>query len=155
MTWITATLKGISNTHYYLGLTSLCKNTRIESESSYMVRIKCDVSYCMTCQNMLKSKKIHHTIQQRHEKLSHTQDKEEHVLEFLNDIKPLQYQLLNIIHHNDTIIPARISQLKETFNEFYPEINLEDIILPLVTSRKVTVSGDFISPSIVEVSHVK
>jgi len=150
MTWIAATLKGISNTHYYLGLTSLCKNVRIESESSYTIRIKCDVSYCMTCQNMLKSKKIHHTIQKRYEKLSHVQDREK-----IGNRPLLEKQLLNIIHHNDTIIPARISEIKETFQHFHPEINLEDIILPLVTSRKVTVSGDFISPSIVEVPHVK
>jgi len=150
MTWIAATLKGITNTHYYLGLSSLCKNTRIGSESSYMVRIKCDVSYCMTCQNMLKSKNIHHTIQQRYEKLSHVQGREK-----TGNRPRLEEQLLNIIHHNDTIIPARISQLRETFNEFYPAIDIEDIILPLVTSRKVTVSGDFISPSIMEAPHVK
>jgi len=150
MTRITATLKGTSNTHYYLGLSSLCKNTRIESESSYMVRIQCDVSYCMTCQKMLKSKKIHHTIQQRYHNLNHTQDKER------TENRPqLEEQLLNILHHMDTILPAKLSQLKETFSHFYPAINIEDIILPLVTSRKVTVSGDLISPSIVEASHVK
>jgi len=149
MTWIAATLKGISNTHYYLGLNSLCKNAHIESESSYMVRIKCDVSYCTTCQSMLKSKKIHHTIQKRYEKLSHVQDKEK-----TGNRPRLEEQLLNILHHSDTAIPARISEIKETFNHFYPEINLEDIILPLVTSKKITVSGDLISPSTVEVYHV-
>jgi len=150
MTWITATLKGHINTHYYLGLTSMCKNARIESESSYTVRIKYDVSYCMACQNMLKSKKIHHTIQDRYDKLNNTQENEK-----AENRPRLEEQLLNIIHHSDTILPAKISHIKETFDYFYPEINLEDIILPLVTSKKVTVSGDLISPNFVEVSHVK
>jgi len=155
MTWITATLNGIDATHYYFGLSSLCGSVHIESESSYAVRIKYDVSYCMRCQSMLKSKKIHRTIQDRYEKLSHAQDKEKQVLVFLDDINPLEYCLLNIIHHSDTILPAKISELKEIFQQFHREIDIEDIILPLVTSKKVTVSGDLISPNFVEVSHVK
>jgi len=149
MTWITATLNGRSNTHYYLGLSSLCKETSIDSESSHTVRIKYDVSYCVTCQSMLKSKKIHHTIQQRYEKLSHAQKQEK-----TGNRPRLEKQLLNIIHHSDTILPVKISELKETFDYFHPEINIEDIILPLVTSRKVIVSGDLISPSTVEITHV-
>lgn len=150
MTWITATLKEKSDTHYYLGLSSLCKEASIDSESSYTVRIKYETSYCIKCKNMLKSKKIHHTIQQRYEKLSHAQKQEK-----TGNRPRLEKQLLNVIHHSDTILPVKILELKETFQHFHPEINLEDIILPLVTSRKVTVSGDLISPCFVETSHVK
>ena len=150
MTWITATLKGHTNTHYYLGLTSMCKNARIESESSYTVRIKYDVSYCMTCQSMLKSKKIHHTIQDKYDKLNNIQENEK-----AENRPRLEEQLLNIIHHSDTILPAKISQIKETFHHFHPSIDIEDIILPLVTSKKVKVSGNLISPCFVEVSFVK
>ena len=150
MTWITATLKEKSHTHYYLGLSSLCKEKSIDSESSYTVRIKYVASYCATCKNMLKSKKIHHTTQQRYKKLSHAQKQEK-----TGNRPRLEKQLLNIIHPSNTTLPAKISQIKETIHQFYPEINIEDIILPLVTSRKVTVSGDLISPCFVETSHVK
>lgn len=150
MTWITATLKEKSDTHYYLGLSSLCKETSIDSESSYTVRIKYETSYCIKCKNMLKSKKIHDTIQQRYEKLSHAQKQEK-----TGNRPRLEKQLLNIIHHNDTVLPVKISEIKETFNNFYPEIDIEDIILPLVTSKKVIVSGDLISPCFLEESFVR
>ena len=158
MTWITRKIKyDILDTHYYLGLTSLCGITHLDERQniSYEPKIKHDASCCKTCQDMLKSKTIHNVIQQRYDKLNHTQDKERHVLVFLDDTDPLQYQLLNVLHHRDTVLPAKISELKVAFSNFHPEINIEDIILPLVTSRKVTVSGDFISPCFVDVSHVK
>ena len=131
MTWITSTRMRISHTHYYLGLTSICEDAHIESESSHMVRIKYDVSYCEICQMMLKSKKMHRTIQDRYDKLNRTQEKEK-----AGNRPRLEDQLLNIIHHSDTILPVKISQIKETFHHFYPAIDIEDIILSLVTSKK-------------------
>ena len=60
MTWVVRKIKyNILDTHYYLGLTSLCGTTHLDEKqnTSYEPRIKHDASYCKTCHRFTVGKR--------------------------------------------------------------------------------------------------
>ena len=93
---------------------------------------------------------MHQCITQRQNKLEKVQKKT--VTEFRIT---LQDMLLNRLSHKYPIEPTKISELEELFSKEYPQIALDDVLVPLLVSGKITISGDFVITNPMEVSHVK
>lgn len=150
MTWIVKNYKNNSETHYYVGFSSICRSGDIITPKalSYSIEISNDVPYCKCCQTILKSKKIHQKIVQRENNLELVQKK---IGKFG---VTLQGMVLNNISSHDSRA-AKISELKKLFNEYFPQIYLEDILILLLIFGKIKISEDTITLCFVEATHVR
>lgn len=155
MTWITRKEKyHYLDTHYYLGLTSLCDIIHLDEKQniSYEPKIKQDIRYCKICQDMLKTKKTHNKIKLQEAKLKLCQDRLERNLK--TDIK-LQDMALRYLRHPDTRIPVNVSHMQNVFVDDCLKEVFEAVLIPLLTSRKISIFEGMISPRFVEVYYVK
>ena len=141
MNWIAKHLEYASNIHYYVGFTSICDSERIASPEplSYAIKIKKQNSaYCKTCQKILKSEKVQKTIQKREKRIQTAQKKAAELFGVT-----LQDMLFNRLTSESTKT-VNMSELEKLFSADYPQVHLEDILLPLLVSSKVRISGDVI-----------
>ncbi len=155
MTWIARKIKyHILDTHYYLGLTSLCGTTHLDEKQniSYEPRILHSASYCKICQDMLKTKNIHKKIKLQEAKLKLCQDRLKRNLK--TDIK-LQDMVLRYLKHPDTKTPVNISEMKKIFQDDCLVEIFEDVLVPLVISQKISIFEDGITPCFMEEQYVK
>jgi len=153
--WLARKIKyNILDTHYYLGLTSLCGTTHLDERQniSYEPRIKHDASYCKTCHDMLKSEKIHNKAKLQEVKLKLCQDRLARNLK--TDIK-LQDMALRYLRHPDTKTPISVSHLQNVFSDDCLKEIFESVLILLLTSRKISIFEGMISLCFVEAYHVK
>ena len=137
---ITKHHKYTTTTHSYKGFTSICGDEDIThpSPESYSVRSRVEASHCKVCLEMLKSEKIHKMMQKRMEALGRAQEKAKKYG------VTLQSMLLTRLKV-EVNMSAEISDLKKTFNEEYPGIDIEDIIVPMLIEGKVIIENEIIS----------
>lgn len=155
MTWIARKIKHhYLDTHYYLGFTSLCDITHLDEiqNISYEPKIRHDASYCKICKDMLKTKKTHNKIILQKAKLKLCQDRLERNLK--DDIK-LQDMVLRYLAYPDTKTPVSVSHMQNVFSDDCLKEIFEAVLIPLLTSHKISVFEGMISPRFMEASFVK
>ena len=142
MTWIAKNHKYTSNTHYYLGFSSIycSKNIATPKPLSYTIQINSHHTRCKLYCIMLKSEKFYLIIKQRRDSLKSAQ---RHATKFGVSLQDMLLLLLNRLTF-DGMRTVKILELENLLSKEY-HTNIEDIIIPLLTSsQKVRISGDAI-----------
>ena len=146
--WISKCDRITASTHYYLGFSSICgmENINTPRPPLYAVKIRHDRSYCQSCLKMQKSN-IQIAVVERQKRVEVAQKKAEVYGVSLQDM------LMNRITSEENRSMA-VDEVVELFSYEYPGLEVEDILLPLVTSRRIIIVDGVASCSGGEDTHV-
>ena len=137
---ITKHYQNNSTTHSYKGFNSICGSENITwpVPSSYSIRTRVEVSHCKTCKKMLKTKKIHDSMERRTKVMVKAQ---ENAKKYGISLQDMLLTRLSI----EVNMSMEISKMSEIFNAEYPNIDVEEVIVPLLVAGKVSILEGVIS----------
>ncbi len=137
------------DTHYYLGIASICNQARLGSgtqDITYEPHIGPRLKFCQICKRMLKTEKMCKIVAAINDRISTAQRK-------LNEgglpDTALQDMVMNYLCHPDTQRPVKISILQEAIRNECPNECLEYLLITLLTSGRISISDDKISPCLI------
>lgn len=164
MTWIARMKKGIvMDTHYYCGLTSACRQSRLDDVATgggnntndggnaiqFVSYNTTTVRYCGACRGILKTEKMQKDARLTRAKVEMCQKRLQ--METGIDIT-IQDMIMRYLTHCDTKTPVPIQDLRKLLEDYCPRKAFEDVMVQMVTSGRITLfdGNGAVSPALEE-----
>ena len=141
MTWVVRHYGDVhtDDIHHYMGFSSVCgavKRVDTPRPVQYTTNVKRTCARrCQECQTMLKSRSVHKRTEARRKRLDSAQKRAAKFGVTLQDM------MLNVLGADGTGT-VKMSEVRAVFGAEFPHVDVEDILLPLVASHMVRLSGD-------------